>query len=98
MAGFEEEALERARQLSHGRRGTPRGEARREEKPKPPPRQEPSAAAPPPATGVEQGETNAILKAKRDDGRWDNVPIRFTVDGNLNVTGEITGPSFITTF
>lgn len=50
------------------------------------------------ATGVEQGETNAILKAKRDDGRWDNVPIRFTVDGNLNVTGEITGPSFITTF
>lgn len=48
------------------------------------------------ARGTSAGVTNAILKAKRSDGKWDNVPIRFTVDRNLNVTGQQTGKYFIT--
>ena len=46
MAGFEEEAFERARRMSHSRPGgTPQREERREEPPKPKP--EPPKAEPP---------------------------------------------------
>ena len=48
------------------------------------------------ARGTEAGITNAILKAKRADGKWDNTPVRFTVDSALNVTGKQTGRTFIT--
>ena len=48
------------------------------------------------ARGTEAGITNAILKAKRADGKWDNTPVRFTVDSALNVTGKQTGKTFIT--
>ncbi len=48
------------------------------------------------ATGNEPGVTNAVLKTLRDDGRWNNVPVRFTVDDYLNVTGKVTGRTFIT--
>ena len=52
MAGFEEEAFERARRMSHSRPGgAPQREERREEPPKPkpePPKPEPSAPPEPP--------------------------------------------------
>ena len=52
MAGFEEEAFERARRMSHSRPGgTPQREERREEPPKPkpePPKPEPPAPPKPP--------------------------------------------------
>lgn len=44
------------------------------------------------------GVTNAILKAQRSDGRWDNTPIRFTVDNNLNISYQVTGNVFITNY
>ena len=46
--------------------------------------------------GNESGVTNAVLKTLRDDGGWNNVPVRFTVDDYLNVTGKVTGRTFIT--
>ena len=48
------------------------------------------------ATGVTPGITNAVLKVRRNDGRWNNFPVQFVVDNNLNVTGKITGNSYIT--
>ncbi len=48
--------------------------------------------APPPAASV----TNAVLKTLRADGKWDNTPVRFTVDQYLNVTGKQTGRMFVT--
>lgn len=50
------------------------------------------------ATGSEPGVTNAVLKAQREDGNWNNVPVRFTVDYNLNVTGKVTGPTYVTSY
>ena len=46
--------------------------------------------------GLQPGVVNAVLKTLRADGKWNNVPIRFTVDNNLNVTGQQTGAQFIT--
>ena len=48
------------------------------------------------ATGNYAGVTNAVLKYATIDGKWHNVPIRFTTDKNLNVTGKMTGKEFIT--
>ena len=48
------------------------------------------------ATGQRAGVTNAVIKYATPDGKWHNVPIRFTVDNNLNVTGQQTGKEFVT--
>lgn len=48
------------------------------------------------AKGITKGETNAVLKAKRADGKWNNIPVRFTVDAKLNVTGQQTGRLYVT--
>lgn len=46
--------------------------------------------------GLTPGVVNAVLKTQRPDGKWNNVPIRFTVDSKLNVTGKQTGKLFVT--
>ncbi len=48
------------------------------------------------AKGITKGVTNAVLKAKRADGKWNNVPVCFTVDSKLNVTGQQTGRMYVT--
>ena len=48
------------------------------------------------ATGNYAGVTNAVLKYATIDGKWHNVPIRFTTDKNLNVTGRQTAKEYIT--
>ena len=48
------------------------------------------------AVGQYAGITNAVLKYATIDGKWHNVPIRFTTDKNLNVTGKQTGKEYIT--
>lgn len=45
--------------------------------------------------GVSAGVEDVILLAKRSDGKWNCVPVRFTVDKNLNVTGQQTGPMYL---
>ena len=50
------------------------------------------------AKGAYAGYDDVILKTQRDDGRWTNVPVRFTVDSSLNVTGKVSGKTFITTY
>lgn len=45
--------------------------------------------------GVSAGVEDVILLAKRNDGKWNCVPVRFTVDQNLNVTGQQTGPTYL---
>lgn len=45
--------------------------------------------------GVSAGVEDVILLAKRSDGKWNCVPVRFTVDQNLNVTGRQTGPTYL---
>ena len=45
--------------------------------------------------GVNAGVEDVILLAKRNDGKWNCVPVRFTVDQNLNVTGRQTGPTYL---
>jgi len=48
------------------------------------------------AVGQYAGVTNAVLKYATIDGKWHNVPIRYTTDKNLNVTGVQTGKEYIT--
>ncbi len=48
------------------------------------------------AVGQFAGTTNAVLKYATIDGKWHNVPIRFTTDKALNVTGKQTGKEYIT--
>ena len=48
------------------------------------------------AVGQFAGTTNAVLKYATIDGKWHNVPVRFTVDRNKNVTGQQTGKEYIT--
>lgn len=48
------------------------------------------------AVGQYAGVTNAILKYATIDGKWHNVPVRFTTDKNLNVTGQQTAKEYIT--
>ena len=48
------------------------------------------------AVGQYAGVTNAVLKYATIDGKWHNVPVRFTVDRNKNVTGQQTGKEYIT--
>ena len=48
------------------------------------------------AVGQYAGYTNAVLKYATIDGKWHNVPVRFTVDKNKNVTGQQTGKEYIT--
>ena len=48
------------------------------------------------ATGQYAGVTNAILKYATPDGKWHNIPVRFTTDKNLNVTGRQTAKEYIT--
>ncbi len=48
------------------------------------------------ATGSYAGTTNAVLKYATADGKWHNIPIRFTTDKKLNVTGKQTGKEYIT--
>ena len=48
------------------------------------------------AVGQYAGITNAIIKYATPDGKWHNVPVRFTVDKGLNVTGKQTGKEYIT--
>ena len=48
------------------------------------------------ATGVYAGVINAVLKYATIDGKWHNIPVRFTTDSNLNVTGQQTGKEYIT--
>ena len=45
--------------------------------------------------GVSAGVEDVILLAKRNNGKWNCVPVRFTVDQNLNVTGRQTGPTYL---
>ena len=45
--------------------------------------------------GVSAGVEDVILLATRNDGKWNCVPVRFTVDQNLNVTGRQTGPTYL---
>ena len=48
------------------------------------------------AVGQYAGVTNAVLKYATIDGKWHNVPIRFTTDKSLNVTGAQTAKEYIT--
>ncbi len=48
------------------------------------------------AVGQYAGVTNAVIKYATPDGKWHNVPVRFTVDKGLNVTGKQTGREYIT--
>jgi pterin-4a-carbinolamine dehydratase len=48
------------------------------------------------AVGQYAGVTNAVLKYATIDGKWHNVPIRFTTDKARNVTGVQTAKEFIT--
>ena len=48
------------------------------------------------AKGNYAGVTNAVIKYATIDGKWHNVPVRFTVDRNLNVTGQQTGREYVT--
>ena len=48
------------------------------------------------AVGKKAGITNAVLKVKAKDGKWNNIPMTFTVDDNLNVTGRMSGEPFVT--
>ncbi len=48
------------------------------------------------AVGQYAGVTNAVIKYATPDGKWHNVPVRFTVDKGLNVTGQQTGREFVT--
>ncbi len=48
------------------------------------------------AVGQYAGITNAVIKYATPDGKWHNVPVRFTVDKGLNVTGQQTGKEFVT--
>lgn len=48
------------------------------------------------ATGQYKGTTNAVLKYATIDGKWHNVPVRFTTDANKNVTGKQTAKEYIT--
>ena len=48
------------------------------------------------ATGSYEGVTNAVIKYATIDGKWHNVPIRYTVDSGLNVTGRQTGREYVT--
>ena len=48
------------------------------------------------AVGQYAGVTNAVIKYATPDGKWHNVPVRFTVDKNKNVTGQQTGKEYIT--
>ena len=48
------------------------------------------------AKGNYAGVTNAVIKYATIDGKWHNVPVRFTVDRNLNVTGQPTGREYVT--
>ena len=48
------------------------------------------------AVGQYAGVTNAVLKYATIDGKWRNVPIRYTTDKSLNVTGVQTGKEYIT--
>ena len=48
------------------------------------------------AVGQYKGVTNAVLKYATIDGKWHNVPVRFTTDANKNVTGKQTAKEYIT--
>ena len=48
------------------------------------------------AAGNYKGITNAVIKYATIDGKWHNVPMRFTVDNGLNVTGQQTGKEYVT--
>lgn len=48
------------------------------------------------AIGQYAGVTNAILKYETIDGKWHNIPVKFTTDKNLNVTGQQTAKEYIT--
>lgn len=48
------------------------------------------------AVGQYAGTTNAVLKYATIDGKWHNVPVRFTTDKKLNVTGVQTGKEYVT--
>ena len=48
------------------------------------------------AEGNYEGTADAVLMTQRADGRWNNTPVRFTVDENLNVTGRATGRTYVT--
>ena len=50
------------------------------------------------ATGECEGYDNVILKTQREDGLWTNVPVHYDVDEDLNVTGWVSGPSFVTNY
>ncbi len=48
------------------------------------------------AVGQFAGVTNAVLKYATIDGMWHNIPVRFTTDKGLNVTGKQTGKEYVT--
>ena len=47
-------------------------------------------------TGVKTGKTNAVLKVKDEKGKWTNIPMTFTVNDDLDVTGKIAGDTYTT--
>ena len=47
-------------------------------------------------TAVKPGTSNAVLKTERNDGRWLNVPVRITVDDNMEVSFYESGSRYIT--
>lgn len=47
-------------------------------------------------TAVKAGTTNATLKAQRADGKWNNTPVRFTVDSSLNIKVVKNGNVYVT--
>ena len=47
-------------------------------------------------TAVKPGTTNAVLKTQRADGRWNNTPIRATVNSDMTVTLQQTGDTYVT--
>ena len=47
-------------------------------------------------TAVKPGTTNAVLKTERDDGKWNNTPVRITADSNMNITVTQSGAVYVT--
>ena len=46
--------------------------------------------------GVKAGKTNAVLKVKYANGKWANIPMTFTVNDDLDVTGIMAAEDYTT--
>ncbi len=47
-------------------------------------------------TAVKAGVTNVVLKTQRNDGRWDNTPVRITTGSDLRMNIVQSGNAYVT--